>query len=141
MYQLCPCCYSCCMVPCHSCCCGSTNCVPAVMAAKADDEYQLLFSFWPALAPALALAGQLGPGPAAPTLYCGWSALLGELLSSSIRDLNYTKSRPILLFPVVSSFIRATMSFGRSHISLSSSPCYLRSQRRAFAQPHNFHCQ
>ena len=134
MYQLCP-------------CCGSTNCVPDVMAAKVDDEYQLLFCFWPALARALALTlalalgGQLGPGPAAPTLYCGWSALLGELLSSSIRDLNYTKSRPILLFPVVSSFIRATMSFGRSHISLSSSPCYLRSQCRAFAQTHNFHCQ
>ena len=103
----------------------------------ADEEYQLLFCFWPALA----LGGQLGPGPAAPTLYCGWSALLGEVLSSFIRDLNYTKSRPILLFPVVSSFIGATLSFGGSHISLSSSHCYLRSQCRAFAQPRNFYCQ
>ena len=67
----------------------------------ADELYQLLFCFWPPAAAAAAAAaeGQLGRGPAAPTLYCGWSALLGEVVSSSIRDLNYLKSRPILLFP------------------------------------------
>ena len=36
------------------------------------DEYQLLFCFWG--------AAQLGPGLAAPTLYCGWSALLEGVL-------------------------------------------------------------
>ena len=64
----------------------------------ADEPYQLLFCFWPAAA--AGGEGQLGRGPAAPTLYCGWSALLGEVVSSSIRDLNYLKSRPIVLFPV-----------------------------------------
>ena len=96
------------------------------------DEYQLLFCFWPAL------AAQLGRGPAAPTLYCGWSALLYRPLSgiSVIRNLDQF------------------FSF-RSYHPLSGPPCHLAGHiflcqavpaisdlnGGAFAQTHNSHCQ
>ena len=86
---------------------GSLVAVEVPTVIMEADEYQLLFSFWPRGPIRARTAG-------AHTL---WRVECPVSIIPSIKDLNYLKSRPILLFPVVSSFIGATMSF-ESHIFL-----------------------